>query len=58
MEFLDHVFFPGLFVTPTISEAFGDRHAVPAIDLAIDRMAALIGMAGQLCRRDHSHTAR
>jgi hypothetical protein len=28
MEFLDHVFFPGLFVTPTISEAFGGRHAV------------------------------
>ena len=28
MEFLDHVFFPGLFMAPTISEAFDDRHAV------------------------------
>ena len=28
MEFLDHVFFPRLFMAPTISEAFGDRHAM------------------------------
>jgi hypothetical protein len=42
MEFLDHVVFPGLFTAPTISEAFGDRHAVLRSILAPDRMAALI----------------
>jgi hypothetical protein len=42
MEFLDHVVFPGLFMAPTISEAFGDRHAVLRSILAPDRMAALI----------------